>query len=200
MDTNTLFVRGVLALGIALLAAQARAQVATDAAPLGRPVASDGGDARVVSTTAVPEADDPVNARVAADTVDGLIVAITLDGAQVRLDSALPARVPRAHTRPRDGAQGDLVTVTGWAGGREVTRNAVPDTVLNASERDGLVRTPRRQVVVALATDRALDSVRVEAPATQAAQSLDVRSAYANYCRAAPDGQWCPHASAASRP
>lgn len=178
----------------AWMPACAQTQDKPDAVVAGEPVASDGGRATITRTEPVAEGTDPLNALVAADTVDGLLLSFTIDGSQVRLDSALPARVPRAQARPRQNPQGDMVTVTGLANGAEVARNVVPDPVLNASEGQGLVRTTKRQIALVLATERALDTVRVEAPATQASQSLDVRDAYAPYCKADPRGPWCPGA------
>lgn len=180
------------------LCAQTRGE--PDDVVAGEPVASDGGRATITRTEPLPEDADPLNAMVAADTVDGLLLSFTIDGTQVRLDSAVPARVPRAKTRPRENLEGDRVTVTGLANGTVIARNVVPDNVINASEGQGLVRTTKRQIALALATDRALDTVQVEAPATQATQSLDVRSAYAPYCKADPRGQWCPQGAAAQQP
>ena len=176
----------------AWMPACAQTQDKPDTVVAGEPVASDGGRATITRTEPMSEDADPLNALVAADTVDGLLLSFTIDGSQVRLDSAVPARVPRAQARPRQDPQGDMVTVIGLANGAEVARNVVPDNVLNASEDQGLVRTTKRQIALVLATLRPVDTVRVDAPATQASQSLDVRNAYAPYCRADPRGQWCP--------
>lgn len=203
MDTKTVFKSHALAqcfaiaLWLAAVATPAIAQTQSNvddsaATVAGDPFASDGGQATIARAGPIAAETDAVNAQASADTVEGLILSVTIDGAQVRLDSAMPARVPRTHARPREALQGDVVTVTGMASGEVVARNTVPDTVLNAHEQDGLVRTTRRQIALVLATDRAVDTVRVEAPATQAAQSLDVRAAYANFCKAEPRGKWCP--------
>lgn len=200
MNTKPDRLRSVLACACLVAAMPVFAQTRGDTVVAGAPVASDGGQATITRTEPLAEGADPLNALVAADTVDGLLLSVTIDGAQVRLDSAQPARVPRTQARPRENLQGDTVTVTGLANGTVVARNVVPDTVINASEGQGLVRTPRRQIALVLATERALDTVRVEAPATQAVQSLDVRAAYAPYCRAEPRGRWCPQASPTQRP
>ncbi|MFY0563807.1 hypothetical protein ACN28E_08170 [Archangium lansingense] len=159
---------------------------------VGRPTASHGGKAELVPPRPVAESDDPVNKRVAADTVDGVVLAITIDGNSVTLDAVAPARVPRRLARPNRDPVGDRVKVTGLIADKVVATTIVPDNVLNASEGDGVVRTTRRQIAVVLATDQPLDTVVVEAPATGAKASLDVRAAYARICQADPRNKWCP--------
>ncbi len=156
------------------------------------PSASDGGKAELLPPRPIGDDADPLNRHVAADTVDGLVLAVTIDGDTVRLDSALPARVPRKLARAERQPGGDAVTATALANGQVVSTTVVPDTVLNASEGEGLVRTPRRQIALVLATDRPVDTVTIEAPATGARASLDVRSAYAQICQADPNNRWCP--------
>lgn len=156
------------------------------------PVASDGGRGELLQGAPVSEADDPVNRLVASETVDGLLLSITLDGATATLDSAMLARIPGRIVRPDRAVQGDRVEVRGLVDGQEVARTVVPDNVLNASEGDGLVRTTRRQIVAALAADRPLDSVQVRAAATGVDVVLDVSAAYAVICKAEPDNRWCP--------
>ncbi|HEU4522350.1 MAG TPA: hypothetical protein VFT12_10125 [Thermoanaerobaculia bacterium] len=156
------------------------------------PAASHGGTVQVEPPRPVAESEDPVNILVESETVDGLVLSVTIDGAAVTLDSAFPARVPKRLTGPRRDAEGDMVTFVGIANGREISRTVVPDNVINASEGEGLVRVTRRQIAAVLATDEPLDSVRVEAPATGASATLDVRSAYARICEADPQNKWCP--------
>src|SRR6266571_4455717 len=70
----------------------------------------------------VSPADDPVNQWVIASTVDGLVVAVTIDGGSVALDSATPARIPRvAATRGASSGGGDQVTAIGFAVGAKVS-------------------------------------------------------------------------------
>lgn len=156
------------------------------------PVASDGGRGELLQGAPVSEDDDPVNRLVAAQSVDGLLLSITIDGATATLDSAVLARIPRRIVRPDRVVAGDSVEVRGLVDGQEVARTIVPDTVLNASEGGGLVRTTRRQIVAALASDRPLDAVQVIAPATGADVVLDVSAAYAAICKADPNNTWCP--------
>jgi hypothetical protein len=47
----------------------------------------------------------------------------------------------------------------------------------------GLVRLAKRQVVLSLPAPHALNAVEVSAPATGATARLDVRAAYAPYCK-----------------
>jgi len=156
------------------------------------PVASEGGRAELLPPRPVAEENDSVNRRVAADTVEGLVLTITIDGDAVRLDAAVPARVPKKLARTRRDTGADLVFATALASGQVVGRSVVPDTLINASEGDGLVRTPVRQIALVLATERAVDTVTIEAPATGARAELDVRGAYAEICRADPASRWCP--------
>jgi hypothetical protein len=146
----------------------------------------------------VSEAEDPLNRLVASETVDGLVVAVTIDGTSIRLDQATPARIPRVTLTDRLGT-GDLapVTAVGYASGVRVSEAQAPDSVLRALDdwngRGGVVRFTRREVVIALPAPRALDTVEVIAPATGARARLDVRSAYAPWCRAAPErNPMCP--------
>lgn len=159
------------------------------------PIASHGGKAELLPGEPVTEADDPVNRLVNSETVDGLLLSITIDGANATLDSATLARVPKRLARADRDVQGDSVEITGIVNGQEITRTIVPDNVLNASEDEGLVRTTRRQVAVAIAADRPLDSVRVKAAATGTDVSLDVRSAYARICEVDRGNKWCPRQS-----
>jgi hypothetical protein len=157
-----------------------------------QPTASEGGEARFIAPRPVDPADDPVNARAAEDGVDGLIVTLTVDGASVTLDGARPARIPKTAVRANLNIEGDAVRVSAFAGGDAVSDVVVPDPVLYASEGGGLVRMTRRQVVVAIPADRAIDRIEVEAGATLARSSLDVSGAYADYCKDNPRGNWCP--------
>lgn len=181
--------RAVLTASLITLASAAHAQSATTAD--NGPAASDGGKAVLIEPRPLAEADDPVNARVLAETANGLALSLTLDGATVRLDSAVPARVPRRQARSTR-EDGDLVTVTGLSGGRVVATTVVPDAVLNASEGTGLVRLTRRQVAVVLVSAAPIDTIQVSAPATAASATLDVRAAYARLCEAAPQHEQCP--------
>ncbi|MGA7179735.1 MAG: hypothetical protein WBX11_09145 [Thiobacillaceae bacterium] len=141
----------------------------------------------------VAPADDPVNKWVSASSVDALVIVLTIDGALITLDSATPARVPRASTVRAEPVPGDRVTVTGFAEGAKVSDSAVPDQVLNAQEGVGLVRVSKRQVMLSLAAPRALDTIEISAPATGATARFDVRAAYAPYCKGEkPDPRYCP--------
>lgn len=162
---------------------------ATDA---GQPTASHGGTVRLTPARPIPDGEDPLNQKVAAETVDGIVVTVTIDGPTVTLDSAVPARVPRRLARA-DGAAGEnFVRATAFAGGQPVSSTVLPDVVDNASEGGGLVRLTRRQVSLVLSADRPIDTVRVEAPATAASGTVDVRPAYARLCEVDRNSKWCP--------
>jgi len=180
---------------IALTAASghARAQEAPLKSESLQPTASEGGEARFIAPRPVDPADDPVNAKVAEATVDGLIVTLTIDGASVSLDGAWPARIPKSAARANLNMDGDAVRVSAFAGADAISEAIVQDPVLYALEGGGLVRQTRRQVVVAVPTDRAVDRIEVEAGATLARTSIDVRSAYDDHCKADPRGKWCPN-------
>ena len=151
--------------------------------------------ARDLEPRPVAASEDPVNRKVAASTVDGLVLVVTIDGSSIRLDSATAGRIPRAAAE-RKRRSGDRVTAIGFAGGARISENSVADAVLNAEEGRGLVRLTKRQITLALAAPRALDTVEVSAPATNASARLDVREAYAPYasgCRGeTPDPRFCP--------
>jgi len=184
----------------ASLAHVALAQVATKptteptATQIERPTprASHGGKAEVLPPQPLGESADTVNQLVLSETVDGIIIVVTIDGSAVKLDSATPARIPRRMSSSARQTGGDTVKATGLVGGRVVATTIIPDNVLNASEGTGLVRTTLRQVSLVLATDSPIDTVVIEAPATSASASLDVRRAYAQICDADPRGKWCP--------
>ena len=85
------------------------------------------------------------------------------------------------------------MTAVGFAGGSRVSDASATDAVQNAQEGVGLVRLTRRQVVLSLPAPRALDAVEVSAPATRATARLEVRGAYAPYCKVYnPDNKYCP--------
>jgi hypothetical protein len=133
---------------------------------------------------------DPVN-RQAEATVDGLVLTLTIDSTSIRLDTVTLARIPSAGSR--HAGAGDRVTAVGFAAGSRVSEASAPDAVQNVQEGVGLVRLTRRQVVLSLPAPRALDAVEVSAPATGATARLDVRGAYAQYCRVYnPDNKYCP--------
>lgn len=167
---------------------------ATQEGPIvaGTPTASDGGKAVLIPPRPIAPEADPVNVKVAADTVDGLVVTVTIDGPAVTLDSAVPARVPRRLARADRQAGEQFVKATAFSGGTAVSTTVLPDVVLNASEGSGLVRLTRRQIALVLSADRAIDTVTIEAPATGASATLDVRAAYARFCEADRNNKWCP--------
>jgi len=137
-------------------------------------------------------ADDPVQRLQTESTVDGLVIALNIDGASVQLQSATLARIPRPTTKA-DESNRERVTVVGFAGGERVSEASAPDSVINASEEKGIVRLTKRQVVLLLEAPRALDTIEVKAPATNASGSLGVRDAYAPYCPSFnPDNAYCP--------
>ncbi len=156
------------------------------------PYASHGGRAELSPPRPIAESADPVNLRVATDTVDGLVLAITIDGPTVILDAAVPARVSSRQARGHRATEGPRVKVTAFAGGQVVSTAMLPDNLINASEGGATVRIERRQLAFTLAVDRPVDTVTVEAPATAASGTLDVRPAYARICEADPHNKWCP--------
>lgn len=156
------------------------------------PSASDGGTVTLSEARPIQDSEDPLNAFVQQDTVDGIVVTLTIDRDQVRLDSATPARIPRTAARTeRDTGGGDAVTVTGFAGAQQIGRAVVPDSVVNAQEEGGIVRTERRQIVVPMAVNRPIDRIEVTAPATNARATIDVSAAWRPYCDEARRSPWC---------
>jgi len=185
-----------MALASALLCnpAMAQAQPPRDggAEPTQPPSASHGGKTQLIPARPLPDAEDELNRLTQAQTVDGLVLVLTIDRTSITVDSAVPARVPRRQARSERQVGGDLVRATAFAGGQAIATTVVPDTVLNASEGGGLVRTERRQISLVLAVDRAVETVVVEALATSARATLDVRQAYAGACEADRNSKWCP--------
>ncbi|HEY1132369.1 MAG TPA: hypothetical protein VGF12_23390 [Roseateles sp.] len=179
----------------ALLMLAGAASAQTNEPTKSAPQASDGGKAVLVEPRPVAESDDAVNAHVLAGTANGLALSLTIDGSTVALNSVAAARVPLRQARPSRDDAADTVTITGLSAGRIVASTVVPDTVLNASEGDGLVRLTRRQVSAVLVANTPIDTLQVSAPATAASATLDVRSAYARLCEAAPGHDWCPKPS-----
>jgi hypothetical protein len=143
-------------------------------------------------------ADDSVN-KLAESQIDGLVLAVTIDGASIQLDNVTLAKFPRSASQRGTGA-GDRVTVVGFASGARVSEGSAPDTVLNVQEGVGVVRLTKRQVVLSLPAPRAVDTVEVSAPATGATARIDVRSAYAPYCKEyRSDNKFCPSPSNAEQ-
>jgi len=156
------------------------------------PYASEGGKAQIIPSRPVTESEDTLNTLSKEATTDGLAVVITIDGTNVTLDSVAFARVPRALARANRKVEGDSVLATAFSGGKRVASTVVPDQTVNASEDGGIVRLTRRQVALVLAADVPIERVEIEASATNARGSLDVRSAYAEICKADPQNKWCP--------
>lgn len=160
-----------------LIAAAAHAQVATSV--------------RDVPARPLAPANDPVNQQVAATTEPGLVIVLTIEGDSIHLERATPARVPKA--KRDSAAAGDRVTAVGYAAGARISTTTVPDAVLNVQEGVGMVRVTKRQVIMPLPAPRALDTVVITAPATGATARIDVRAAYAEYCRGGnKDRTVCP--------
>ena len=178
-------------LSIALLAVCGSALAQTDERQP-TPSASAGGKVEIIPPKPLDAAADPVNARSNEATTDGLAIVVTIDGANVTLDSAAFARVPRVLARADRKVEGDVVRAVAFAGGQRITSSVTPDLTVNASEQGGIVRVTKRQVSMVLAADRPIERIEIEAPATNARGSLDVRSAYAEICRADPKNKWCP--------
>lgn len=183
---------GLSQLVAAAAAALACAPLLAQTTDVGQPAASHGGTVRVIPPRPVADGEDPLNQKVAAETVDGIVVTVTIDGPTVTLESAVPARVPKRLARANRDTGENFVRATAMAGGQAVSTTLLPDVVDNASEGGGLVRLTRRQVSVVLAADRPIDSVRIEAPATAASGTVDVRGAYARLCEMDRGSKWCP--------
>jgi hypothetical protein len=147
---------------------------------------------RDIAPRPLAAAEDPINVQADA-SVDALVLAFTIDGTTITLDQATLARVPRSSTRRSTELVGDRVSVIGYSAGNRVSDINVPDAVVKAQEGVGIVRTTRRQIRLALAAPRALDTIEVSAPATGATARLDVRVAYAPYCKEYNrDNKYCP--------
>ena len=174
---------------LALASAVSAQQPALERQPA--PFASPEGKAEIIAPRPVQPAEDPVVRFVNETTIEGLVVSITIDGKAVTLDGASLARVPRKQARADRKVEGDAVTATAMAGAQVVATTVVPDNVLNAEEGRGLVRTERRQLVIALAADRPVDKVVIDAPATGARGELDVRGVFARMCEMDARSKWC---------
>jgi hypothetical protein len=148
--------------------------------------------ARAQESTTEPKpldpAADPVNRLVAARTVSGLVVRLRIDGAQVSLEHARPARIPRPRVR-RPAA--DTITIAGVSGTGIVSTVTVPDRALLVEEGGGLKRPERRVIYAALPTPRAIDAIEVRLGVTGAAARFDVREAYEEICRSLPREPAC---------
>lgn len=135
---------------------------------------------------------DPVNLLQRQSTIDGLVLTLTIDSTSIHLESVVLTKIPSTASQRGTGAGGDRVTAVGFAAGVRVAEASAADAVLNVQEGVGVVRLAKRQVVVALPAPRALDTVEVSAPATGATARLDVRAAYAPYCKEyRPDNKYC---------
>ena len=177
-----------------IFAGQVSAQLATAQQELARPSASDGGKVEMLPARPVEESADELNGLVKAETVDGLVLVVTIDRTTVTLDSAMPARVLRSSTGSDRKVAGDMVRATAFVGNEAIAATVMPDNVVHASEDGGLVRIERRQIVIPLAANRPIERVEINAPATGARATLDVRVGYTEFCKADPAGKWCPRA------
>ena len=119
-----------------LAAVAASLLVALHAGSVGADTASAGSgrrpaeDPRPAAHGSVRDADDPVNKYVAAHTVDGLVLSVTIDGANVTLDQAVPRARPQGGAQARHRQERDYapVTAVGLRGRREGSpRSVVPD-------------------------------------------------------------------------
>jgi hypothetical protein len=181
----------MIAAMLLLMAAPGLAQPAPDRPSTTGANPDRGSEAVVSSEKPLADADDPINRQAAAETVEALIVSLTLDGREARLDSAVPARVPRGVIQKRQD-EGDRVTVIALAGGREIARTSVPDQVINIEENKGLVQLTRRQISLAVPMGRAPDKLQVLAPATGVDTAVDPGPMLAMWCQSERPNPWCP--------
>jgi hypothetical protein len=144
---------------------------------------------RTTEPAPLDPAADPVNRLVREQTVSGLIVALRIDGSQVTLERAQPARIPKP--RRKAPAAGDTVTITALSGGSPVAAVTVPDGTVIVVEGSGLVRPDRRTVHAAVPTPRAIDAIEVRVSVTGATARFDVRPAYEEICRLLPRDPVC---------
>lgn len=144
---------------------------------------------RITAPAPLDPAADPVNRLVAANTVSGLIVALRIDGVQVALVRAQPARIPKP--RRKGPLAGDTVTVIALSGGAPVATVTVRDPTVIVTERTGLTRPDRRTIHAALPTPRAIDAIEVRVSTTGATARFDVREAYDEICRLLPRDPVC---------
>lgn len=151
---------------------------------------------RTTEPAPLDPAADPVNRLVAANTVTGLIVAVRIEGSQITLDRARPARIPKPRARQ---AAGDTITITGVSGATIVSTVTVPDRALLVEEGRGLVRPERRVIYAALPTPRAIDAIEVRLGGTGATARFDVRRAYEEICRSLPREPVCAGRAAEPR-
>ena len=83
------------------------------------------------------------------------------------------------------------MTVTGLTNGRTVGRVQVADVSQRVVEGVGLQRTDDRVIHAALPTPGVVEEIEVSVSATGTRTRLDVRSAYAEMCRAVPTSVPC---------
>ena len=171
---------------LAVAAVPALAQPAPDRTP-GTDKAS---EAIISAETPLADADDPINRQAQAAMVAALVVNLTLDGREARLDQAVPARVPRSAIQKRQD-DGDRVTVIALVAGREVARASVPDQLIDIEEDKGIVRQTRRQISLAIPMERAPDALQVLAPGTGVDAMIDPGAALAMWCQGERPGVWC---------
>jgi hypothetical protein len=153
---------------------------------------------RTTDPVPVDPAADPVNRWVAAKTVSGLIVALRIEGPQITLERAQPARIPKP--RRRSAVTGDTVTVTALSGAETVAAVTVADPTTVVVEGAGLTRLDRRTIHAAVPTPRAIDAIEVRVSATGATARFDVRSAYEEICRLLPRDPVCAGKAPPSQP
>jgi hypothetical protein len=153
---------------------------------------------RTTEPAPLDPAADPVNRWVAAKTVSGLIVALRIEGPQITLERAQPARIPKP--RRRAPVTGDTITVTALSGAETVAAVTVPDPTTVVVEGAGLTRLDRRTVHAAVPTPRAIDAIEVGVGATGATARFDVRPAYEEICRLLPRDPVCAGKAAEPKP
>lgn len=126
------------------------------------------------SLRTAPKAD--VNEHVRNSTVDGLVVALKINGKEITLESAVPARIPRIEPLPKEIR--NRITVAASMQGRNVSTIAVQDPVIVVVEHEGEVKNETRQMQFGIPTPAAIDAIEVKLSTSGATARFGVHRAY----------------------
>lgn len=98
---------------------------------------------------------------------------------------------PRVNERPTERSDGNWIIVEAMGQGQLVSRTAISDTGVDASEAAGVVAIPDRLFMAALPTPRRIDTLVITSTATGESVRTDVTRVMDEYCAATPAAAPC---------
>lgn len=110
-----------------------------------------------------------------------LVGVLNVKGDVVTLGDMVLVSVPRQGSKP---AQGEQISIKGWANGQEVSAVSIESQELNAHENTGMVLVSERQLHFALPFTQPIESLSIQLPGDKQPVRVSVREELRKLCEA----------------